>query len=181
MIDESLLSTYEDFKNLQKKDPKYWKDRRWEYHKEAAKIIKNFPSQINKVLEIGPNNFKLVKESTSMGIWGNVDIIHNATISPFPFKDKQFDLVVSFQVWEHLSEKDPRGTPDGPQTAFLEVQRISKAAILSFPYKWKYYDENDCHYMIDEEIIKNWTMNVEPDIVKKVGDRDIVYFWNFDK
>ena len=180
MIDESLLSTREDFKNLQKKDPKYWKDSRWEYHKEAAEIIKNFPSQINKVLEIGPNDFKLVKEAVSMGLGGDLDVIHNATISPFPFKDKEFDLVVSFQVWEHLTEKSSGGTPNGPQTAFLEVQRISKAAILSFPYKWKHVPEENCHHMIDEEIIKKWTLNVEPDIVKKVGNR-IIYFWNFDK
>lgn len=59
----------------------------------------------------------------------NIRYLHDATITPCPIEDKAYDLLIALQVWEHLEGKQ--------QDVFKEVMRVSKMAILSFPYKWK--------------------------------------------
>ena len=107
---------------------------------------------------------------------------HNATEKPWPIGDKEYDLFLALQVWEHLSNKQTR--------AFREVIRISKMAILSFPYKWEIPKENANypeHHQIDEELLEDWTFNIKPERIIKVpgtGDKiskgpRIIYFWKF--
>ena len=86
---------------------------------------------------------------------------------PFPIKDKEFDCFIALQVWEHL---------DKQAEAFQEVERISKAAILSFPYRWKQGDHS--HRNITEETIAKWTCYKEPKEIKLIDNR-IVYTWVF--
>lgn len=61
-------------------------------------------------------------------------IQHNATEKPWPIANKQYDLFIALQVWERLDNKQSR--------AFREVMRVSRAAILSFPYLWDYPRDN---------------------------------------
>ena len=71
---------------------------------------------------------------------------------PWPINDKQYDLFIALQVWEHLGNKQSR--------AFREAIRISKAVILSFPYKWNCPKNNANypeHHEVDEELIGDWT------------------------
>jgi hypothetical protein len=78
---------------------------------------------------------------------------HNATVVPWPIKDKEYDLFIALQVWEHLEGKQ--------KDAFKEVMRTSKMAILSFPYMWDCPKDNANypeHHMINEEIISEWTL-----------------------
>lgn len=108
---------------------------------------------------------------------------HNATEKPWPIADKSYDLFIALQVWEHLDNKQ--------SFAFREVMRVSRAAILSFPYLW-HCKKNSLsypeHHMIDEELISNWTLNIPPrEIVRiaatgEVGSRKqrIIYFWEFN-
>src|SRR4030042_4862179 len=69
--------------------------------------------------------------------------------------NKIFDCFVALQVWEHL---------DKQEKAFREVMRISKSAILSFPYKWTSGDMRQ--RKIDEKVIAKWTCDVKPETVK---------------
>ena len=66
----------------------------------------------------------------------------------WPIKDKYYDLTIATQVWEHL---------DDPCTAFAELKRVSKFAILTFPYLWNGSDK--IHRNITKEKIDNWTLN----------------------
>ena len=59
---------------------------------------------------------------------------------------------------------------------FDEIKRISKNAILSFPYKWNV--PGNIHHNIDENIIKKWTNNFKPTNTILVADR-IIYIFNF--
>lgn len=81
--------------------------------------------------------------------------------------DKFFDLFIALQVWEHI---------DNQAAAFREVMRISKAAILSFPYMWNHGDKR--HRGIDDAKIKAWTCGIEPQSVKIIHHRAI-YVWKF--
>ena len=63
------------------------------------------------------------------------------------------------------------------QEAFAEVMRISKNALLSFPYKWN--QPGNVHHGIDENKINVWTLGVEPKKVEKSGTR-ILYLFNFE-
>ena len=135
-------------------DGKYWDNGihcRWDqYLFKVAELAAEINP--NTVLEIGTNGIGLYFDSDSMGITPktNPTFLHDATVAPWPFKDKQYDLGIATQVWEHL------GT--GQTVAFGELQRTCKKAILSFPYLWQ-CDPTDCHYNITAEKINEWTNN----------------------
>lgn len=86
---------------------------------------------------------------------------------PYSFCENEFNIFVALQVWEHL---------DNQVEAFQEVERISKAAIFSFPYLWKHGDKR--HRNITEDTIARWTNHKTPKEVKQIDNR-IVYTWVF--
>lgn len=159
--------TYPEFVILQEKDPYY--NGRWEYFKEVIDIIKK--DQPQSVLELGANTFPIVKESDSMdkNPWlPRLTYHHDANTFPWPIKDSKYDLFIALQVWEHLGSKQ--------KEAFKEVMRISRRAILSFPYKWNC--PGDIHHNIDERRIAEWTLHVKPEEIRRTGKR-IIYLFNF--
>lgn len=187
----SGLMTHDDYLELLKgKMGKYYEGR-WEYFKEVIRIIKN--EDVESVLEIGPAQEPIVRNCDVMikpenDMWGRPkntffkEYLHEATEKPWPIKNKQYDLVIALQVWEHLDNKQSR--------AFREVMRVSKMAILSFPYMWDCPKDSrnyPAHHMIDEELINDWTLNVKPEkiiIIPRTGSevskgQRIIYFWKF--
>jgi hypothetical protein len=141
---------------------------RWDYFEKTIEMAKGESPQT--ILEIGPNLIPLFPKADIMDI-NNLRsryYRHDATKVPWPISDSKYDLVIALQVWEHLRDKQKQ--------AFAEVKRVSKAAILSFPYKW--YMPGDVHHMIDEKIIADWTLYMKPCRVEKVGSR-IIYLFRF--
>ena len=185
------IMTFEDYKELLNGPRGNYYIGRWEYFKEVIKIIQH--EKIRTVLELGPGLLPIVKnsdvimnpEEDSFGrpqeIYGKV-LSFDATIKPWPIMDKRYDLFIALQVWEHLDNKQSR--------AFREVMRISKMAILSFPYHWDGGEEKPSHRAhrdIDRELIEDWTLNVKPEKIIEIsrtgsefskGPR-IIYFWKF--
>jgi hypothetical protein len=144
---------------------KYWKDGyryRWKYMGYVIEQLKTMNPKT--ICEAGANGVLLCKESFSMDLPD-----YDLNLIPYPFKDKQFDCFVALQVWEHLNKRSE---------AFREVTRISKAAILSFPYEWKHGDKR--HRNIDWKKIKKWTCGIKPVSTKLISDR-IVYIWKFNQ
>lgn len=145
------------------------------------------------MLELGPGKHTIVKRCDVMvkpedDAWGRpiseVEqvLLHDATEKPWPVGDKQYAMFTALQVWEHLGNKQSR--------AFREVMRISKSAVLSFPYKWKCPKTNANypeHQMIDEELIGDRTLNVRAEQVTRTGRTGpkvskgprITYYWEF--
>lgn len=154
-------------------DP-YWAataDNRWKYMSVVIKEIQKIKPRW--ICEVGVNKIALCSRSFIIDLVPeSLDrhdgIIHDLNKIPYPLADKQFDLFVGLQVWEHLLH---------PRQAFLEVTRISYHAILSFPYKWK-CDPKNSHYMITPEIISSWTLQIKPKKTIRVGTR-IIYIWEF--
>ncbi|MBR9706639.1 hypothetical protein GOV14_06405 [Candidatus Pacearchaeota archaeon] len=151
------LLTHEEYLRLGESD-EYYRGR-WKYFKEVIEVIKKI--EPSNVLELGPYRAPFVSGSDIMDCDNHLKGIkypQDAGIVPWPIQDKQYDLFIALQVWEHL---------DGRQKqAFREVMRISKYAILSFPYKWtksKYKNHNK----INNAIIKDWTLGVKP--IKKIS------------
>ena len=133
--------------------------------------------QPKSILELGAYKMPLTDFSDTMdfmslpGISRYPTILHDATEIPWPVENKKYDVFVALQVWEHLGERQPE--------IFKEVIRIADKAILSFPYKWKCKKPEDAsHANIDEKVISNWTLNVEPVLVRKKKGK-IIYFWDF--
>lgn len=186
------LMDYSDFQELLKGSHGSYYEGRWAYFSEVIGVIKE-NKHIQKVLELGPSVQTVVKNCDIMvkpdkDVWGRPEKYvakqyeHDATVTPWPIEDKEYDLFIALQVWEHLGGKQ--------RDAFKEVMRTSKMAILSFPYMWDCPKDNANypeHHMIDEKIIGDWTLNVEPVKVIKIprtGDRvskgpRIIYFWKF--
>ena len=186
------LMNYSDFQELLKGSHGSYYEGRWAYFSEVIGIVKE-NNHIQRVLELGPSIQTIVKNCNIMvkpekDVWGRPEKYvakqyeHDATVTPWPIEDKEYDLFIALQVWEHLGGKQ--------RDAFKEVMRTSKMAILSFPYMWDCPKDNANypeHHMIDEKIIADWTLNVEPVKVIKIprtGDRvskgpRIIYFWKF--
>jgi hypothetical protein len=144
----------------------YWNNR-WEYIGEVVDIVKS--NNYKDILEIGANCLPVVSDCHTMEINpnNNPTYFHDAT-QPFPIEDKKYDLVIALQVWEHLYQNSKEDSPRQKE-AFEEVMRVSKEAILSFPYLW------DCpndfmHHNVTKELIKEWTCGVKPIKEIIVGD-----------
>ncbi|MEN8904828.1 MAG: hypothetical protein ABF289_02600 [Clostridiales bacterium] len=192
------LMTANDFENLLKSESGHYYIGRWEYFKEVLKILENYKNEIKMVLELGPSLMPIVKNSDlvinpredQFGTPTELNVkkySFDATTKPWPIKNKQYDMFIALQVWEHLDNKQSR--------VFREVIRISKMAILSFPYKWN--DQGDekllekpgyrAHFDIDKELISDWTLGIKPKKIIEIprtgtkiskGPR-IIYFWKF--
>jgi hypothetical protein len=154
----------------------YW-NKRWDmYLSNVVELIKEInPSN---ALEIGPYNIPLIKDSDTLdkNNKNNPTYHHDATIFPYPIEDKKYDLVVATQVWEHLGNSQLE--------AFKEVQRISKNAIFSFPYKWTHSNEH--HNNITKDVIAEWTDNYPPEKIiivpndlKTTKSKRIIYQFKF--
>ena len=186
------LMNYKDFQSLLHGPRGHYYVGRWEYFKEVIKIIKNI--KVNKVLELGPGFIPIVKNADIMlnpleDQFGRPDnekvIYYNATRKPWPIKDKEYDLFIALQVWEHLDNKQTR--------VFKEVIRTSRMAILSFPYLWEGGEEakpsHRAHRNIDKELIGDWTLHIKPEKIieiNRTGDefskgKRLIYFWEFSK
>jgi hypothetical protein len=160
--------TYIELLRLEERDPYY--SGRWDYYHEVIKLIER--ESPLRVLELGPNRAPVVTNSDTMDAnrcIPHLTYLHDATITPFPVKDSAYDMFIALQVWEHLKGKQ--------EDAFREVMRISKKAILSFPYKWNC--PGNCHHNIDEEKIAEWTCHVPPRQVIRLGNR-IIYSFSFE-
>ena len=186
------LMTVEDFNNLLNSPNKNYYTGRWEYFKEVIELIESI--ELNSALEIGPGFFPVIKNADlllspkedqfgSPEKMDNKIIIHDISEKRWPIENKEYDITVALQVWEHLDNKQGR--------AFRELIRISKRAILSFPYLWKGGEDKHMHRIhrnIDKDIIGDWTLNVTPKKIIEIprtgkefskGKR-LVYYWEFD-
>lgn len=181
-----------DFQELLSGPSGKYYEGRWAYFSEVINIIKENEG-ISRVLELGPAFQTIVKNCDTMvkpenDVWGRPqkdvakEYEHDATVVPWPINDKEYDLFIALQVWEHLAGRQ--------KEAFKEVMRTSKMAILSFPYKWDCPKDNANypeHHMIDEKVISEWTLNIKPCKIIKIprtGDKvskgpRIIYFWKF--
>lgn len=186
------LMTYKDFEKLLNSPAGSYYEGRWAYFKEVIDIVKK-QDNVNSVLELGPSFLPVVKDCDIMikprsDAWGRPsskapkEYMHDATVVPWPIKEKEYDIFIALQVWEHLVGKQ--------REAFKEVMRVSKMAILSFPYMWDCPKDNANypeHHMINESIILDWTLGVEPQKiinVQRTGEKvskgpRIIYFWRF--
>ena len=152
---------------------------RWSLYGTAAKLALELNPQ--SCLELGPGKIAILEgsdimdkaEETSFGKPVNETgelFLHDAETAPWPFKDKEYDLFISLQVFEHLNGNQP--------VAFAEAKRIAKNIIVSLPYRWD-LPENissyPSHHMIDENTVVEWTKGILPPpdrcvLLPKAGD-----------
>lgn len=128
---------------------KYWLGRWDDYLKYVVEYVEELNPK--KVIEMGTNGISLCLDSDTLDISesSKPTFLQDAGKIPWPIKDKAYDLLIATQVWEHLKGNQ--------ELAFSEVKRISKSAILSFPYLWP--NGSESHKGITKEIINKWTLN----------------------
>ncbi len=110
---------------------------------------------LRSALELGPHLRPIVTGADAMELNARETpegarslIVHDATITPWPFGDRAYDLFVGLQVFEHL------GTSQ--REAFAEVTRVAKHAIISLPIDWVCKDPTNCHHQISNERALSW-------------------------
>ena len=179
--------TYDDVLKIRKQSS--WSDRyyknRWDYLKEIIDQVKKL-DDVERILEMGPFKSPIVVGEDIIDItdvnvkYYPIDtgkfIKHDCSKTPYPIEDKEYDLVISSQVLEHLGLKGEQ------KDIFNEIKRISRKAIISLPYMWFAPNERD-HHMIDERMINKWTNNYKPIFEQINGTRNskrIMLVYEFD-
>lgn len=171
-----MYLTHKSFlKKVEQSRNRYWnegKNYRWEYMSFVIDNLRKLCPDDSKLIEAGTSGMSL-SDKSYLYEYPESDLnkipFRLKTVKE-PFDDKIFDCFVALQVWEHL---------DNQSAAFCEVKRISKAAILSFPYKWPAGRGHDArHVGIDDKKIKEWTCGIEPDKTKVINNR-MVAIWIF--
>lgn len=165
------LITLDELKKRDAEDAAYDYTHRWLYIKKVLEIIKK--SQPQSILELGPYNLRIDTESDTMDndeTLHNITILHDATVVPWPIKDKSYDMFLGLQVLEHLNGQQER--------VFQEIKRISNEAIITLPYKWT-EDTDDSHNGIDEKVIAKWTRNEKEEEIY-YAQKWILYHYKFD-
>lgn len=168
--------TIEDFNRLCLEDSYY--NSRWSYFEKAIEMLSD--REYGKVLELGGYKSSIVTDSDTMDFnssYRKLTLQHDARTTPWPIEDKKYDLFIALQVWEHLYMDQKNILGPKQQEAFAEVMRVSKNALLSFPYKWN--QPGNIHHGIDENKINVWTLGIEPKRIEKSGTR-ILYLFNFE-
>ncbi len=114
-------------------------------------------------LELGPNLQPLIVGADVMDIRAQPELqlppparflLHDATQPPWPIADKQYDLFVALQVFEHLREDQ--------NAAFVEVCRVARHAVISVPIDWEMDDPRNCHHRISQERALSWFRPFSP-------------------
>lgn len=117
--------------------------------------------RLTSALELGPHIRPLIVGADVMDITSPADlesegrvILHDATRSPWPVDDRQYDLFVGLQVFEHLGKRQ--------DVAFREVCRVARHAVISLPIDWDMADPKDCHHRLSSEKVLSWFLPVVP-------------------
>jgi hypothetical protein len=146
----------------------YWqegKSYRWNYMGWCIEQLKQICPDDSKLIEAGTSGMPLSDKSFLFEYPE-----YNLDIFPYDIPNKHYQTFLALQVWEHLDNQD---------VAFREVMRISKSAILSFPYMWPKGKGHDArHVGIDDKKIKKWTCGIEPVKTKLINNR-MVCVWIF--
>ncbi len=166
--------TIQAFQELEKTSleaAQYFKGR-WAYMKVVADIVSREKPQ--RILEIGATDRPIALGCDTMDRTDNgkpfqLTYAHDATKIPWPMRDKQYDMLIAMQVFEHLGNNQ--------QQCFEEAQRVSKSVVLSLPDRWNC--PGDCHHSITPEIVLQWASGLEPWEVTKTPGKRVVYHWRF--
>ena len=141
---------------------------RWEYLGIVVRYLKIIKPKSS--LELGGCDRNTILDGDTMDKnWNmNPTYVWNAFKTPWPIKDKQYDVFIALQVWEHLKGKQYK--------VFREVPRIANWAIFSFPYRWR---GESSHCNINKTKILEWTHPYLPFIKPKTAGNKIIYIFNF--
>lgn len=136
------------------------------------------------ILEIGAYKINLTNISDNIDLkykfidknnLNNKVYIQDATTLPWDMPDKYYDVVVALQVFEHFKN-------NMQNEVFKEIMRVSKSAILSFPYLWN-KPRDKMHHMITKETIDKWTCSIIPEKIIEINfpikRRRIIYIFKF--
>lgn len=116
-----------EFTEAEQSDPGYFAGRWRACYERCLEMC--VPIDPNSVLEIGPYKLPLFRGSQTLDLRSEVNptFIIDARETPDPIDNNAFDLVVALHVWEHFG--------DAQQDAIRKVTRITRYALLAFPYR----------------------------------------------
>lgn len=151
-----------DFKQYKQRISKlndvYWNKelkngfRRWEYFTQVIDELHKIPHE--RVLEIGVYKMALTTHSDVMDLTG-CDIAKNFYHRDAGLKeawediqDKQYDVVIANQVWEHLKGNQ--------EEAWTEVARVADYALVTIPFGWNCAKTNPSHHNIGWDHVEKW-------------------------
>lgn len=120
---------------------------RWQYMSKVTAVIDEL-SGVYTGVELGCHAFSVMTKGVTIDINPLVDpdVILNAAVTPWPFRDGNFDIIVALQVLEHIPERTK---------VFNEMKRVAECAVVTLPYNW------DCpadvmHHGIDDKVLDGW-------------------------
>ncbi len=170
--------TWDEFESnaksfLRQEPSKHWKNykRRWPYHQQVIELIQSMNLESPKdILEVGTMGAQIVKGSDTIdmpkrNLLAEPTYRYDIRKTPWAFlKDKQYKLLVSLRVWQHLEWEQPG--------CFREARRVSENTIILVPETYK----NGCG--IKPAQFKEWNKGVEPDkIIQAEKQYGNIFVW----
>lgn len=126
-------------------------EERWDYHDAAARIVQTICETTPEidVLEIGSHGVQIVEGSVTMDIPNTVwpykatpDYTHDCRVTPWPFCQGDFDVLIALRVFQHLWPMQ--------REAFGEACHVARNVIIAVP--WEYPGDRG----ITEQTITEW-------------------------
>ena len=167
---------------VKKYEGKHWTlntiEQRWEYHSRVVELIKflNISSPSN-VLEMGTMGVSCVDGSDTidyMERWNfpgkKPTYIHDARVTPWPIKDKQYDLFVALRVFQHLTPFQREAT--------IEAMRIARKVIVAVPDVYKNKELPDAKGITYMDFV-GFLDGIHPNLYFPTQD-EIVYYWDLE-
>ena len=178
-----FLTKEEFFNKAEEIGTDHWKylDGRWFYHNQSLEIVKKLNiTNPENVLEMGTVGMQLVHDSHTLDFDEHWDFPgkkptynHNGMITPWPIKDKQYDVFIALRVFQHLHLKQ--------KEAFLEAKRIANHVILCVPIISNDFISKTNPEGISVEQFIEWNDGIKPDQIVETKSWGNIYYWNFLK
>lgn len=120
---------------------------RWIYIRKIAAILKDI-KHMHTGMELGCHLFSVMKKGLTADINSKVnpDIVLNASVTPWEFRDDCFDVLVALQVLEHIPER---------KEVWAEVKRVARSAVVTLPFNWD-CPSDTMHHGITDKTLDEW-------------------------
>lgn len=180
--------TYDEFSGLvAAQEGIHWSkdllNARWTYHESVVRILEelNLDSP-DSVLEVGTMGAQVVSGSKTMDLpkadqepragWlhnchpGDT-IFHDARSTPWPFHDKQFEVVVALRVLQHLTPCQ--------ETALRECFRVANHVIIVVDYEYSNPDVPTSAGVTLKDL-QRWSQPNKVSLVLETGKGHLIYW-----
>lgn len=153
-------------------------DQRWEYHSRVVELVKSLNiSSPSSVLEMGTMGISCVDNSDTIDYLERWDFpgkeptyVHDSRVTPWPIKDKQYEVFIALRVFQHLTPSQKEATK--------EAMRIARKVIIAVPDFYKNKEIAGSKGITYSEFV-DFLGGIHPTLYFSTRD-EYIYYWDVE-